>query len=201
MRPSSGDTPDPIEHGDRGEGEYQADDGAGGILLSALLNLCQMPTHPLLFGKLLGLQVQIVLYHVSLQLTVGHILARLDNHMKNRTKRGTPPNVRTLAILREVLGPGREIPTLGMIAAGTNYTRSYICYLFLGRRHGTVDAIAAVAGYLGVSLERLYSALRKPRSEAPVSHSRTPPVKVQPGKKKVPPPPPLKAQASRRGRA
>lgn len=139
------------------------------------------------------------------QLTLGHILARLVNHMKNRTKRGTPPNVRTLAILREVLGPGKEIPTLGMIAANTDYTRSYICYLFLGRRQGTVDAIAAVAGYLGVSLDRLYSALRKPRSEAPVTHRKSPVVKVKPGKRKVPSPSPprpaLKALASRRARA
>jgi len=124
--------------------------------------------------------------------------------MNNRTKRGTPPNTRTLAILREVLGPGKEIPSLGMIAAGTTYTRSYICYLFLGRRRGTVDAIAAIAGYLGVSLERLHSALRKPRVDAPVTHRRTPPAKAKPGKKKVPPPPPrpaLKALASRRARA
>ena len=74
---------------------------------------------------------------------------------------------RTESILRHLLGPGSKLPTIGMIAAGTGYTRSYICYLFLGSRRGSLEALAAVAGYLGVGLEALHAALRHPPTPPP----------------------------------
>jgi len=70
---------------------------------------------------------------------------------------------RTRAILRELLGPGRAIPTMGMIAASTKFSRSMVCYIFLGKRAGSIECLRAIAGYLGVGLEALDSALTKPR--------------------------------------
>lgn len=70
---------------------------------------------------------------------------------------------RTESILRALVGPDRDLPTIGMIAAGTGYTRSHICYLFLGSRQGSLAALTAVAGYLGVGLDALTQALKAPR--------------------------------------
>lgn len=76
---------------------------------------------------------------------------------------------RAEGILRELVGPKRELPTLGMIAAGTQLSRSHICYIMLGRRNGTTDAIQRIAGYLGVTMEALLAALRRPKA-SPVTH-------------------------------
>jgi len=89
------------------------------------------------------------------------------NHMKQTRVRSISP--RAEGILRELVGPKREIPTLGMIAAGTNYSRSHICYILLGRRHGTAACIRAVAGYLGVTMEALMTALERPKI-VPATH-------------------------------
>ena len=69
---------------------------------------------------------------------------------------------RTELILRHLVGPKRPLPTIGMIAAGTGYTRSYVWYLFLGTRKGSIDALTAVSGYLGCTLDALLAALRNP---------------------------------------
>jgi len=70
---------------------------------------------------------------------------------------------RAQAVLRDIVGPDRDLPTIGMIAASTGYSRSYISYLLNGRRNGTIEVALAVAGYLGVSVDKLLGALRKPR--------------------------------------
>lgn len=79
-----------------------------------------------------------------------------------------PSKTRAEVIISALIGPDREVPTIGMIAAGTRYSRSYISYLFNGRRQGAIDSIGAIAGYLGVSMDALHGALRKPWKEAPV---------------------------------
>lgn len=78
-------------------------------------------------------------------------------------KKGRELAPRTRVILRELLGPNRAIPTMGMIAANTKFSRSMVCYVFLGRRMGSLACLRAIAGYLGVGLEALDSALTKPR--------------------------------------
>ncbi len=74
---------------------------------------------------------------------------------------------RAEGILRELVGPKRELPTLGMIAAGAGKSRSHICYILLGRRNGTADCLRDVAGYLGVTMEALMTALARPKVSAP----------------------------------
>ena len=86
--------------------------------------------------------------------------------MKTRSR---PMSSRSEGILRELVGADHEIPTIGMIAAGTRYSRSHVCYVLGGRRHGTTTFIQAMAGYLGVSMETLLSALRRPKVD-PVKH-------------------------------
>lgn len=81
-------------------------------------------------------------------------------------KKGRELAPRTRIILRELLGPNRAIPTMGMIAANTKFSRSMVCYVFLGRRMGSLACLRAIAGYLGVGLEALDSALTKPRPAA-----------------------------------
>lgn len=79
------------------------------------------------------------------------------------------PLTRVQATLREMVGPKRALPTMGQIAAGSRFSRSYVCYVLNGRRQGTTKFVSALAGFLGVSMDAAYAALLKPYK--PVSHS------------------------------
>ena len=76
---------------------------------------------------------------------------------------------RAEGILRELVGPKRELPTLGMIAAGAGKSLSHVCYILLGRRPGTAECLRDLAGYLGVTMEALMTALARPKAH-PVTH-------------------------------
>ena len=82
-------------------------------------------------------------------------------------KQTRPMSPRAEGILRELVGPKRKLPTLGMIAAGAGKSRSHICYILLGRRNGTADCLRDIAGYLGVTMEALMTALARPKVSAP----------------------------------
>jgi len=84
---------------------------------------------------------------------------------------------RTESILRALVGPDRQLPTIGMIAAGTGYSRSFLSLLLRGLRVGSIQSLSAVAGYLGVGLETLHATLRNP-PQPPKPKPRKPPAKA-----------------------